>query len=238
MDKAFNKEDYEVRSVPFSEVKEWVMYKHYAHRIPPISYSFGLYDKDGVLQGVCTYGCPMSSPLKSCMGDKWGGKLLELNRLVVNDGLPRNALSWFIGQTFKMLPAPLPLVSYADSGQHHHGYIYQATNWIYTGLSAKFEDYVVKGLEHLHPSSIGDRVGRSDKKGKFSHVERLREVYGEENVYLRERSRKHRYFYFLGDKRSVREMRSLLPYDVEPYPKGDNERYDASYKTSPTGLLF
>lgn len=31
----------------------------------------------------------------------------------------------------------LILVSYADSAQGHHGYIYQATNWIYTGISAK-----------------------------------------------------------------------------------------------------
>ena len=233
----FNKDDYEVRRIPFEEAKEWVLYKHYAHRIPPISYAFGLY-YIGVLQGICTYGVPMSSFLKGCLGEEWSDKLLELNRLCVNEGLPRNALSFFVGQTFKMLPSPTVLVSYADSGMNHHGYIYQATNWLYTGLSAKFEDYVVRGLEHLHPSSIGDRAGRSDKKGKFSHVEKLREMYGEENVYLRERSRKHRYFYFIGDKRQKRQMMKCLPYKVEPYPKGDNVRYDASYETSPCGVLF
>ncbi len=234
----FNKDEFAVRSIPFSEAKEWVLYKHYAHRIPPISYAFGLF-RLGILEGVCTYGHPLSSTLKGIFGDEWADKLLELNRLVVNDGLPRNALSYFVAQTFRFLPSPCPLVSYADSGQNHHGYIYQATNWIYTGLSAKFEDYVVKGFENLHHTSIGDKGGRSDQYGGgLSHVAKLREIYGEENVYLRERSRKHRYFYFLGNKREKRLFRSLLPYGIEPYPKGDNKRYDASYETSPNGILF
>ena len=233
-------EEYSVRPIPFSEAKEWCLYKHYAKRIPPISFAFGLFNAESVLQGICTYGHPLSCTLKGIFGEEFGEKLLELNRLCVNDGLPKNVLSFFVSQTFKMLPAPTPLVSYADSGQGHHGYIYQATNWIYTGLSAKFEDYVVRGMENLHPSTIGDRAGRSDKanKGRISHVQKLREIYGEENVYLKERSRKHRYFYFLGNKREVRRMKSLLPYKVQPYPKGDNTRYDASYSTTPNGILF
>lgn len=153
------KDEYTVTPIPFSEAKEWCLYKHYAKRIPPISFAFGLYDKESVLQGICTYGHPLSCTLKGVFGDEYGDKLLELNRLCVNDGLPKNVLSFFVGQTFKMLPTPTPLVSYADSGMNHHGYIYQATNWIYTGLSAKFEDYVVKGMENLHPSTIGDRGG-------------------------------------------------------------------------------
>lgn len=239
---AFDKEKYKVLSIDYEDTKEWCLYKHYAHRIPPISYAFGLYDmgeSTPKLVGICTYGHPMSSRLKECMGEQYADKMLELNRLCVNDGLPKNALSFFVAQTFKYLPSPCPLVSYADTGQNHHGYIYQATNWLYTGLSAKFEDYVVKGLEHLHQASIGDRAGRSDKAGhRVSHVQKLREIYGEENVYLKERSRKHRYFYFLGDKRQVRAMKKALPYPIEPYPKGDNVRYDSSYQPAYQGLLF
>ena len=98
---------------------------------------------------------------------------------------------------------------------------------------------MVKGLEHLHHTSIGDSVGRSDK-GQYwkPRVERLREKYGAENVYLRERSQKHRYFYFLGSKTERRKMKQALPYPIQPYPKGDNTRYDASYKINAQGLLF
>lgn len=130
------------------------------------------------------------------------------------------------------------IVSYADSSQNHHGYIYQATNWIYTGLSSPFNDYMVKGYEHMHSASIMDMVGRSDKNGHIDKVKALKQKFGEENVYTVERPRKHRYFMLLGDKRQVKRMKSLLAYPVQPYPKGDNIRYDASYQPSYQGLLF
>jgi len=58
---------------------------------------------------------------------------LELNRLVIDEGSKKNVLSFFVSQTLKKLPCPNVVVSYADTSQNHHGYIYQATNWIYTG---------------------------------------------------------------------------------------------------------
>lgn len=39
----FNKDDFFVNRIPFSEAKEWVLYKHYAHRVPSICFAFGLY---------------------------------------------------------------------------------------------------------------------------------------------------------------------------------------------------
>ena len=94
-------------------------------------------------------------------------------------------------------------------------------------------------MENMHHTSIGDSVGRSDKGEYYKpRIERLREKYGEENVYLRERSRKHRYFYFLGSKTERRKMMKALPYKIEPYPKGDNTRYDASYQIEAQGILF
>lgn len=233
-------DQFRVAPIEHQDCIQWCLYKHYAHRMPSISFAFGLFKTDGMeLVGICTYGHPFSSTLKRCLGEEYTETMLELNRLCVNEGLPKNALSFFVSQTLKMLPSPTPVVSYADSGQGHHGYIYQATNWIYTGLSAKFEDYVVRGMENLHHTSIGDRGGRADKLGhKVSHADRLREMYGEENVYLRERSRKHRYFFFIGNKREVQKMRAALPYKPQPYPKGDNKRYDASFEVQVQGYLF
>jgi hypothetical protein len=49
-------------------------------------------------------------------------------------------------------------------------------------------------------------------------------------LYFAERDRKHRYFYFIGDKRQKNDMLKKLKFKIEPYPKGDNQRYDASYK--------
>ena len=33
-------------------------------------------------------------------------------------------------------------------------------------------------------------------------------------------------------------MLNSLNYEIQPYPKGENKRYDASYKPSTQGLLF
>jgi hypothetical protein len=47
---------------------------------------------------------------------------------------------------------------------------------------------------------------------------------------MKERPRKHRYFYFVGDKWQKKQMMKELPYEIQPYPKGENKRYDATYE--------
>ena len=231
---------YNVQSIEHSECKEWCLNKHYAKRMPPISYSFGLFDETNTLIGICTYGRPMAHPLiKNAFGGHFQDCFYELNRLCVNDGLPRNTLSYFVSQTLKMLPKPMVIVSYADTSWNHHGYIYQATNWVYTGLSVPFKDYMVKGYEHMHGGSIMDMVGRSDgKEGHLDKVKLLKEKFGEENVYMIDRPQKHRYFMFLGDKREKKKMRNALAYPIQSYPKGQNERYDSSYEPTIQLRLF
>ena len=51
------KDKYTVSSIDSYLCKDWLLYKHYAKRIPSIEYSFGLYD-GSILVGVCTFGCP------------------------------------------------------------------------------------------------------------------------------------------------------------------------------------
>jgi len=226
-------DSYTVRQIMSFECREWFLKKHYAKRLPSTSYAYGLY-KDNLI-GICSYGRPVAHTLvKSAFTGKFQDTFLELNRLVVDEGLKKNVLSFFVSRTLRKLPSPNVIVSYADTSQNHHGYIYQATNWIYTGLSAKRFDYKVKGLEHLHSASLMDHAGRGVAKDK---VLKLKEMYGD-RLYTLERPRKHRYFYVLGNKKQRKEMIRNLAYKVEPYPKGDNKKYDASYKPSTQGVLF
>ena len=224
---------YTVRKIMSFECREWFLKKHYAKRLPSTSYAYGLY-KDNLI-GICSYGRPVAHTLvKSAFTGKFQDTFLELNRLVVDEGLKKNVLSFFVSRTLRKLPSPNVIVSYADTSQNHHGYIYQATNWIYTGLSAKRFDYKVKGLEHLHSASLMDHAGRGVAKDK---VLKLKKMYGD-RLYTLDRPRKHRYFYVLGNKRQRKEMIRDLAYKVEPYPKGDNKKYDASYEPSTQGVLF
>tara|TARA_Y100001972_G_scaffold107708_1_gene137130 strand:- start:457 stop:1125 length:669 start_codon:yes stop_codon:yes gene_type:complete len=219
------KEKYIVKSIKFFECKEWLLYKHYAKRIPSISYAFGLY-KNNILIGICTYGVPISKELcDNLLGIEYRKKIYELNRLCVNEGLPKNVLSYFLSNTFKMLPKPLALVSYADTSQGHNGYIYQATNWIYTGLSVANIDWKLKGTNR-HSRTLGGQYNAEYMK---AHPEMFEKV---------KRSRKHRYIMLLGNKKQKKIMKKRLSYKIENYPKGKNKRYDSSYKPSTQTILF
>lgn len=46
------------------------------------------------------------------------------------------------------------IVSFADQSQNHHGGVYQASNWIYTGQGQPATFYFIKG-KLTHPRSIG-----------------------------------------------------------------------------------
>lgn len=145
----------EVKPIKKYETKSWLIKKHYAKRMPSICFAFGLYDKS-VLVGVCTYGMSPSSTLsESIAGEKYKKSVLELNRLVVNDGLPKNSLSFFVSQTIKMIPKNTIVVSFADTNMGHTGYIYQATNFVYTGLTSNTSKLIDKDGNEFHFRNIG-----------------------------------------------------------------------------------
>ena len=218
-----------ITSIKRTDYAPWLLERHYARRLCPVSHAFGAY-VHGELVGVVTYGVPAASPLRSGVcGEEWAGSVLELNRLCCE---PRkNLASQLVGQSMKALPRPSVVVSFADTAQGHVGYIYQATNWIYTGLSAKRTDWKVRGLEHLHGATVADK-----SRGAESRAEWMRAKYGQD-FYLEDRPRKHRYVYFVGSKSQRRDMRAALRYPVEPYPKGETRRYDASAPVQTQGVL-
>jgi hypothetical protein len=144
-----------VESINNFECKDWLLNKHYAKRMCSISYSFGLYF-DGVLNGVVTFGMPPSSNLaESICGEDYKENVLELNRLIVNDGLPKNTLSYFVSNAIKKLPNDKIIVSFADANMSHNGYIYQATNFIYTGVSSNTTKLIDKFGDEFHFRNIG-----------------------------------------------------------------------------------
>ena len=135
----------------------------------------------------------------------------ELNRLWVDDSVEKNGESYLISNTIKLLDKEI-IVSFADSSQNHIGYVYQATNFIYCGLSAKFLDPKVRGLENQHHATYAHGMT----------MQEVKEKYGEENVYYVERPRKHRYVYFNAkSKARKKELLAKLKYKIMEYPKSE-----------------
>lgn len=199
------KEKYQVKSIDSYLCKDWLLNKHYAKRLCSISYSFGLFENN-ILVGILTIGKPASPQLcNGVCGIENSKYVYELNRLCVNDNLEKNVLSYFVSKSLKLINENMILVSYADTQMNHNGYIYQATNWFYTGATKERTDI---GFED------GTHSRHYDKNIDYS----IRKF----------RSSKHRYIYFLGKLR--KKFLKELNYKIQPYPKGENKRYDSSYK--------
>lgn len=222
---------YFVKKIENSYCKEWLMNKHYAKRMPSISLAFGLFNSEMFLLGVCTYGMP-------CRRYNYGGNIFdnklnvttyELNRLVINDISEKNILSFFVSQTFKLLPKPICLVSYADPNNGHHGYIYQATNWIYTGIAesgGKSFDWILNGKKY-HGRNMTTEYVKQLCGDSYDSTKNLYENFKKIGGEITSQLGKHRYFQLLGNKRDVLKMKKELKYKIYPYPKGDNSKYDA-----------
>lgn len=191
------KDLYYVKVIEKNLTEEYIVEKHYAQRKPSISIAFGIFNNKDELKGICTFGKPASNSL--CIGvcgRESSSRVYELNRLFLDDNTP-NMASFFVSKCLKYLRRyRMIVVSYSDTGMNHHGYVYQACNFLYTGATKERTDKYTEGNKHSRHYSQGN--------------ENLRKV----------RTSKHRYVYFT-DPSDLKD----LNYEVLPYPKGDNDNY-------------
>jgi|TARA_X000001382_G_scaffold128190_1_gene117341 hypothetical protein len=196
---------YNIERISYQDTKPFILDIHYAKRMPSISYAYGLFEQNNLI-GMVSYGSPPSPALcKGIAGEENKSLVIELNRLVLKDN-EKNQASYLIGASFKLLPKPRIIVSYADTEQDHIGIVYQATNFIYTGLSDKRKEWRVKG-SNMHSKTVCETYSLEERKSnqnKFEHVDR---------------PRKHRYIYFLGSKNEKKTLLKQLNYKIQEYPK-------------------
>lgn len=199
-------EAYQIRQISYAEAMDVIVREHYLHRRAPCSVAFGLFLGDAI-KGVVCYGTPSSAPLRSGIaGPEHANNVVELTRLWVCDSVPRNGESYLIGNTVRKAGKEI-VVSFAEIQQGHVGIVYQATNWIYTGLSAKRTNWTIDGVSK-HCQTLADKYT----------AEEIRAKYGE-RFSLQDRPRKHRYVFINAKGRRNAELLSALRYKPEPYPK-------------------
>ena len=100
----------------------------------------------------------------------------------------------------------MALVSYADSNYNHHGYVYQATNWLYTGESNTKYRYT------FEDGSTFDIHRGIDKKGKVVSKEKIKPTL--------------RYIFIHAGKRQRQKLIKDMKWELLPYPKGVNVNYE------------
>ena len=159
---------------------------------------------EGQLAGVVVYGSP-SPPIiaLSVVGEELTDKVIQLGRGACVHWAHPHAGSKLIAYSLKEIQklGYKVVVAFADPDAGEIGTLYQATNWLYCGLTAERPDYI---------DATGKRIVGHLKKGDAANLE------------TSPRTRKGRYVYLLGTKSEKRLYAQSLKWSVEPYPKRAN----------------
>jgi hypothetical protein len=152
---------------------------HYSKRMP-----MSKTVKIGVWENSRFIGCVIYSPgATPQIGSPYNLKqteICELTRVALTEH--QTEVSKILSISFRMLKKSNPglklLISYADPMQAHHGGIYQASNWIYVGLTKPDCFLKVNGTIE-HRKTIYDRYGNQSlawlQKNVDPHACRIRD---------------------------------------------------------------
>lgn len=207
---SFKVRDTLVAAVSTRDVAEFCERWHYTGTSGNDMWRFGLWIGPTLL-GVVSYNLPTRAVCESVFGPEHFDRVWHMGRLVMADVAPSNSESRLIAGSLSLIsinhPSTWAVVTYAATDQGHVGYVYQATNAIYTGTGGDPTYYIDEAGNrrgtHLNAAHISPR--RASEMG-------WRKVDG---------GPKHRYVYVLGNKAERRARRALLRLPSLPYPKGD-----------------
>jgi len=212
--RCFDRNRIEMREISTSVCKDIVMKHHYSHAWPAAQLNLGFYIDD-VLNGVIVYGPSATPKMKNSLPSP---NYWELQRLYSFDWAGKNVESFMIGASIRYIKKNYTeidcLISFADPNQGHVGTIYQATNWLYCGMSDVAGGYQYKfDGKWEHPRTTMARLKTRNHKN-------IMKMYP--NLEYRKTIRKHRYIYLLpNNKRHRKELINNLKnkYEILPYPK-------------------
>ena len=181
---------------------------HYSKTSPATCtkpFKIGIWE-NRVFIGVIIYTCGVGSSLNAPYGIG-RQEICELQRVALKKH--KTEVSRMIAISLKFLKKSNPklrmIVSFADAFQDHHGGIYQAGNWIYTGLTGSGIAYFNSKGRQIHPRNVGKITG-NDKYGI--------KKYAKSGLRMENRPGKHRYLMPLDNDMK----KKILPLS-KPYPK-------------------
>lgn len=206
----FSMDRYRIRQVSHETATKWFARWHYLGDAPPASTYWGLFAPD--LGAVVSIGLPNNV---HGIADKFGLRDIpgnfEVNRVAVHPDMPgpTSRLMWLAIKTSQRAAGWSWCYSYADTGQGHHGGIYQAIGAIYVGLTGSTHVWVHRDGTVLHPRTAVSLFG-SQATASMAERGYLKAPGG---------TPKHTFVIAVGPRAS--EVRERLAPFVLPYPKRD-----------------
>jgi len=196
------KDNYFIEKISRNTAKKLLDEYHYLHEQGNFrsGINFGLFERESkFIIGVIVFHTNSAKEgVKGCFAiDSYKLEgFYELGRLCINPHRhEKNITSFFLSGSIKLLRKiknVAALLTYADS-DYHQGYIYQACNFNYYGLTDQKKDFFI---------NKNDGTFKKLQRGKCKHL------IGE----WRDKSRKHRYLIIYDNK-----LKTI--WKQEPYPK-------------------
>ena len=214
--------DIRVRRISVKAARPLIATHHYSRTMPDATREvFAGYFPGNVLAGLVVFGMGAGkNQYLRLLPDLADGEYRELSRLWSPDGMPKNTESRLISTAIRLLdPAVRLVVSYADPSQGHLGGVYQATNFLYLGMTDGGERLIDRDGQEVHSKLLSVYRMRHSEMVDWSS-RRIAEHYGFRSI---PNPAKHRYVYV---RRS--EDRHAIRRQAEPYPSAVAASSDAS----------
>ena len=201
----YNLDQIEIKPISPTVAKTLVVQHHYQHSYPGgTKLSFGVF-LGSQLKGAITLG--IGSYLAHSLVDQATlDDCLTLTRMWLSDSLPHNSESKALSLVLRSLRRYTGMkfiITYADPLIGHVGTVYQATGWLYTGLSSATPLY-----------DIGDGISRHSRTLAHSLGSHSIRYLSQHGLYVKlvPQLPKHRYIKFLDVKWQYRLLVPVLPY--------------------------
>ncbi len=158
----FRKEEWFVQDAPLVEAQHMVREHHYSRGGSNTAvYVHGLYRvEDFCLYGVAWWLPPTRVACESVNKHDWK-RVLSLTRMVILPGVPKNAASFLLAKSIKLIKKDgrfTSLVTYADESQGHTGHVYRASNWTYVGRTGPYPRWIDLEGRQVAPKATKNRT--------------------------------------------------------------------------------
>ena len=212
-----------VKVIPAKIAVPFIKKHHYSGKVVNNScLHFGAF-LDGNLHGVMSYGPSIdkSKMMNLVWGTGWN-EFLELNRMAFDDYLPRNAESYCIGKSIRMIKKNAPqikwIVSFADACSCGDGTIYRASNFVLTDIKENHNIVQLPTGEKIHKLTLENSANKLRKElngrsyldvtgGKYDFMKYVGFVHGEVL-----RGYQLRYIYFIDKKCKENLTVPIIPF--------------------------
>lgn len=228
-----------VREISFNEAKELILANEYLGSMGTSKHQVGLFFKHPktgreFLGGTAVFGHTAGTHASNVCGPKHRHEVLTLVRgaccpwadhEVESKGKTHSgaAASLLISRACDLMTKKgyHIFIGYSDPQANELGTVYQASNWVYTGMTSASGKYrTPDGREHDCRQISGLTRDRRNGGLVYKRTRRQqKEILLKEGCTFFKGNAKHRYVYFAGDKTKKLELTTALRLQQLPYPK-------------------